>query len=104
MPGLVKIGMSANHPRIRMQQLTSATSCPTPFELLAFFDSVNPQWVESEIHKGLAEYRVNNGREFFLVPMRVLQDFMRQWGDPNEGCFVSLKLDDLASKESFHHG
>lgn len=99
MPGLVKIGMTSNHPRVRMQQLTAATACPTPFELLAFFDFFNPQWAENEIHKALAKYRVNTGREFFNVPMAVLQDQMRQWGNPEDGCFVSSKLDYLARME-----
>lgn len=98
-PGAVKIGMTMKHPRERMAELSSSTSCPQPFEMLAFFDSHNPGRAEAEIHKALAQYRVNDRREFFAVPMEALQDQMRQWGDNIEGCYVNKHLDLLVDEE-----
>jgi hypothetical protein len=79
--------------------LSASTSCPQPFEMLAFFDSHNPVRAEAEIHAALAAYRVNDRREFFEVPMEALQNQMRIWGDGIEGCFVDKHLDMLVDEE-----
>lgn len=98
MPGLTKIGMTHKHPRERMEELTKATACPEPFEMLAFFDHPDPRYAESELHRDLAEYRVNNSREFFRVPYGILQTVSRQWIDA-EGCSYTWPLDRLARLE-----
>lgn len=99
MPGLTKIGMTHKHPRERMEQLTRATSCPQPFELIAYFDTPDPLFTEQGIHKALASYRVNTGREFFKAPYSVLQETARQWMDTAEGCAFTRPLDGLAHKD-----
>lgn len=99
MPGLTKIGMTHKHPRERMAELTKATACPTPFEILAFFDVVNPREVERAIHQELEELRVNPHREFFDVHPIGLQDLVREWGDPLGGVCFSAPIDKLV--ESF---
>ena len=42
MPGLVKVGMTANQPSVRMGQLSSLTAVPTPFECSWYAYSANP--------------------------------------------------------------
>ena len=98
MPGIVKIGMTTKHPRERMVELSRATACPQPFELLAFFDHPTPEFAERSIHQELDQYRVNGAREFFAVPLPELQNVMRGWGDPHEGCFYDCYLDSLVAK------
>lgn len=98
MPGIVKIGMTTKHPRERMLELSRATACPEPFELLAFFDTHMPEFVEQQIHKSLSQYRVNNAREFFAAPLHELQNEMRSWGDPSSGCFYDQHLDRLCDE------
>lgn len=99
MPGLTKIGMTTKHPRERMQELSKVTACPTPFEMLAFFDTPAPREVEQTIHASLEELRVNPYREFFDVHPIGLQDLLREWCDPNGGVYYSAPLDKLV--ESF---
>ena len=81
MPGLTKIGMTTKHPRERMEELSKATACPTPFEMLAFFDTPDPQEAERGIHNALAEYRVSRSREFFDAPIYVLEEQLDEWQD-----------------------
>lgn len=69
MPDIVKIGTSCKHPRVRLAELSGATGCPQPFELIAFFDHENAARVEAAIHKDLEDFRVNDRREFFDVPL-----------------------------------
>jgi hypothetical protein len=81
MPELVKVGMTTKHPRERMLELSKVTACPTPFEMLAFFDAPNPQKLEHQIHNDLAEYRVSRSREFFDVPVYVLEQLLNEYQD-----------------------
>lgn len=73
MPNIFKIGFTLNHPLTRMEQLSGATACPTPFELLAAFGTPDPRVVETLIHQELADWRINTQREFFKTsPAHVL--------------------------------
>ncbi len=65
MPGIIKIGMSTKIPDERAKELSSETSCPTPFivEYYALFDDMIS--AESIAHQKLNEYR--HGKEFFQV-------------------------------------
>lgn len=93
MPGIYKVGFTLNHPKARMGQLSSATACPTPFQLLACFGTANPREVESEIHEYLAHFRVNASREFFRVPLVTLAYLMSEHGDPDVDIVNSTVLD-----------
>jgi len=64
MAGLLKIGLSARPLQERIDELSSATGVPAPFELEAAFVSTEPQAHERQIHSELAEFRVP-GKEFF---------------------------------------
>jgi hypothetical protein len=79
MPGLTKVGMTTKHPSARMDELSSATACPTPFKLLAFFDTPEPHETERAIHDALEEYRVNQSREFFHAPPCELLNEFNKW-------------------------
>ncbi|MFC0132009.1 hypothetical protein CR105_16050 [Massilia eurypsychrophila] len=92
MPGIVKIGYTLKHPRDRMAELSASTSCPTPFEMLGFFDTEDPQGVEQAIHRSLDWCRVNGRREFFRAPLRTLESQLNSWGNPESGCFQIAKL------------
>jgi T5orf172 domain-containing protein len=64
MKGLLKIGFSARPVQERIAELNSATGVPEPFELEAYFLSMDPEAQEQQIHSALAEHRVK-GKEFF---------------------------------------
>lgn len=69
MPDMYKIGFTTKHPRARMAELSSASGCPTPFTLLAYFGATEPQRVESSLHRYFANRRVNGNREFFYLEL-----------------------------------
>lgn len=89
MPEVVKIGMTTKHPMLRLAELSRATACPEPFELLGFFDTPTPGEVERAIHDELAEYRINSMREFFSAPMPEIQAQAYKWSEGT--CIVDLK-------------
>ena len=64
MKGLLKIGLSTRPVQERMAELSAATGVPAPFELEAYFVTMDPQGHEQGIHEALAEHRVK-GKEFF---------------------------------------
>jgi hypothetical protein len=70
MPGMVKIGLTRNEAAARAVELSRATGVPTDFELV-YDELVNDcRAVERSLHKRFSEYRVNDRREFFRVPIR----------------------------------
>jgi len=64
---VLKIGCTERPVSERINELSKSTSIPTPFILEAYFNSQNHYVDESNIHKELSEYRINNGREFFKI-------------------------------------
>lgn len=99
MPGIVKIGYTLKHPRERMAELTASTSCPQPFEMLAFFDTPSPVDVERAIHQSLNWCRVNGRREFFRAPLANLEEKMQRWGRSDSGCYYIDKLESRIANE-----
>ncbi len=68
--GMVKIGMTTrNDVQIRVNELNSATSIPTPFVIEYAHSCINPYLLEQELHKVFNDRRVNNKREFFMVEL-----------------------------------
>lgn len=65
MPGIYKIGMTTNSPEKRAKELSGVTGVPEKFHVIKAFRSANPAKHENEVHRILARYRVNDGREFF---------------------------------------
>ena len=66
MPGLLKIGFTQNLPR-RLFELSQETGVPMPFRLEWQYDTDQPAIVEATIHTALNEYRLNPGKEFFMI-------------------------------------
>ncbi|MCY1340617.1 hypothetical protein D9M68_202550 [compost metagenome] len=67
MPGLYKIGQTERPPSYRRNELSRSTSAPTEFEILMYAEVENPLQTERLVHEHLAQYRVNDGREFFRI-------------------------------------
>lgn len=69
MPGLLKIGMTRFDPSRRVQELSSATGVPTPFQLIYYREFNNCVAAEFEAHSILAAkgLRYNDQREFFSI-------------------------------------
>lgn len=69
MPGVIKVGSTADDPHVRAQQLTASTSSPTPF-YCAYFRLVDDcTEVERAMHDHFVDRRVNRGREFFQLEL-----------------------------------
>lgn len=84
MPGIYKIGFTLNHPKARMDQLSSATACPTPFDMVACFGVANPRDVEATMHARLSKFRVNAAREFFRVAPNILRSMVMVFADETD--------------------
>lgn len=74
---IYKIGMTEKDPKERAKELSSQTSIPSPFEIVAAIKVYKPSEAESFIHNLLAEYRVNGKKEFFKVELGRLKIAMR---------------------------
>lgn len=77
MPGIYKIGMTTRSPRARAEELSRATGVPEGFDVLYYAEVQNPGLEERRVHAELAEYRVNEGREFFHVDIDVAIEAIR---------------------------
>lgn len=66
MPGVVKIGQTANDPNIRASELHT-TGVPSGFvvEYQALFEDYAR--IERSVHRALVEHRVSSNREFFRI-------------------------------------
>ena len=66
MPDLIKIGYTTRTAEVRANELyEGALGVPKPFVVVHTNDCEEPQELEAKVHKRLAEYRINNNREFF---------------------------------------
>jgi len=73
MPGLVKIGLTAESVEARLTQLSSFTGVPLAFECYFAAEVKNGSRIEKTLHQLFAESRVNPKREFFrLDPEKVV--------------------------------
>lgn len=74
MPGLVKIGMTCDHPEDRAKELSSATGVPFPFKVVVCKKVYNPKVKEAALHELLSTlgFRVNERREFFNCSLQVV--------------------------------
>lgn len=76
MPGLVKVGATRKHPLQRARELSAGTGVPTDFKVAYFRDFDDCFLAEALTHEAFAEYRVNEGREFFEVSLGELVAFV----------------------------
>lgn len=84
MPGVYKVGMTDRAPSKRVEELSSSTSVPQPFDLLFFIECANPRTVELRMHQELAEFRVSDNREFFICDLREINKQFLSYRD--DGC------------------
>ena len=69
MPGLIKIGYTTRTAEDRARELyEGALGVPKPFVVVHINDCEEPRELEATVHKRLAEYRINDNREFFKYP------------------------------------
>ena len=71
-----KIGRSARQPFVRVSELSASTSVYRDFRLVYFVHVSNREAAEGLTHAALGEYRVNQGKEFFLAPLPVVVQAM----------------------------
>ena len=67
MPGLVKIGLTADSVEARLTQLSSHTGVPLPFECYFAAEVEDCVRIEKILHQLFAEFRINPRREFFRL-------------------------------------
>lgn len=73
MPGLVKIGRTADSVQARLTTLTSSTAVPLAFECYFAAEVDDGIRLEKVLHSLFAEHRINPKREFFrLDPEKVV--------------------------------
>lgn len=75
---IYKIGMTEKDPKDRAKELSSQTSIPSPFEIVAAIQVYKPSEAENFIHGRLSEFRVNGKKEFFKVELSRLKIAMRE--------------------------
>lgn len=71
-PDLYKIGCTERSPTQRADELSAASGVPSSYYVVAYIECENPQVVERDIHRRLAQYRPNDCREFFRAPLALI--------------------------------
>lgn len=96
MPGIYKIGMTANDPHTRAKEISQGTGVPAPFTVVKAYFSESPREDELAIHEQLSDYRFNPNREFFKCPLAVIEDCIFKSGLFEETSSVSLMANDYS--------
>lgn len=82
MPNIVKIGKTTRASEERAAELSSTTGVPTKF-LVAYEVLVSDcDAAEQDIHNRLANFRVNEDREFFSMPLKTAIQFVMEITKP----------------------
>lgn len=76
--GIYKIGMTQKDPKERAKELSSQTSIPAAFEIVAAIKVFKPNEAERFIHDRLSDRRVNGKKEFFKVEIGRLKIALRE--------------------------
>ena len=72
--GTYKVGFTNRDIDERVNELNSSTSLPSPFEVEMFFLSTTARDEEIASHACLSNFRTNDRREFFNIPLIELHD------------------------------
>ena len=80
LPGYYKIGYTKNTPDERAKQISNATGVILPYKVEWAFHCFNGEQLEGEVHKYLASHRVNDHREFFLIPIEEAKEAVKILG------------------------
>lgn len=94
MPGLFKVGRSAN-PWRRVRQLSSATGIPHQFNLRTWQLTGMPRWAERATHAILAEFRVSRRREFFQCNITEVCDALAIVGKVEGATVIAPHLNEM---------
>ena len=70
MKGIVKIGMTTRTAEDRASEISIGTGVPTPYEVAYEERFADCYTAETVIHQRLKDYRVNQDREFFCLPLK----------------------------------
>lgn len=81
-PEFVKIGKTTKSPEERAKEISSSTGVPTPFFVAYQIYVNNIDNTENYFHQLFADFRVNDGREFFSVPLHKVVDAMFKYNMP----------------------
>lgn len=79
--GLVKVGRSTRPPEERAKELSRPTGVPTRFHVAYQEFVADCRLAEKLVHKRLECHRVNQGREFFDVPLKEAIKFVAEVAD-----------------------
>lgn len=79
-PNMFKIGYTKQTPDERAKQLSSSTGVAMPYKVEWAFHCFNGEALEREVHNSLESYRVNNNREFFLIPLEEAKTTIEEIG------------------------
>jgi hypothetical protein len=63
-----KVGWSSRLPKIRAEELSTATGVPLAYIVVESWKTDNARQIETTAHQALAEFRINPRREFFKAP------------------------------------
>lgn len=73
MPNLYKIGMTARSVEERIKELNT-TGVPTPYRIEIKIKTNNAKQLEKVLHRDFNDFRINNKREFFNIPLSQIKD------------------------------
>lgn len=68
-----KVGYTERTAEVRAQELSSSTSVPEAFIVVNSWHHPDAKALETNVHAMLDPYRINQGREFFKAPYRVIK-------------------------------
>lgn len=88
MPGMVKVGYTMGNPEERAREISGATGVPRPFVVYSSLKIFGPDSVvyafEQAVHNELADYRINNNREFFEIDPAFAFDVVARLRDSDD--------------------
>lgn len=67
---LLKIGRTTRDPEIRSDEISQGTGIPMPYYVAYSEETADCERAERLVHERLAHCRVNDSREFFVLPLR----------------------------------
>lgn len=70
---IYKIGLTRRSPEARAGELSSKTGVPTKYLVVEDWEVADCVLAEKLIHEELEQYRINDRREFFLAPYKLLR-------------------------------
>jgi len=77
---VLKIGYTKSDPEVRAKQISRSTGVPLPYEVAYAFNCFNGEGLETEIHRYLHQYRINNDREFFQLNIEEAKKVIEKLG------------------------